>query len=431
MARARSFVDRFLANALIALALIAAGWTGEAGAQNRPQQGARAPSGWTLCNETSFVLEAATGKPSGRAVQIEGWKRIRPGECVLAMQGALTRGVHYVYARTSDAHRGGRREWGGDSEYCVNATDDATFRGESSQICQQPNSAMRGFRKVLINKRDSWRTSFAEAGRLSVYGARTQGINRLIVDAGLEFGNVGADPRRVAAALQRLRTEARLAANASEAQIIDELERIAERRARDIGLRLCNKTPNRVWASVARRKGEGWESRGWWPLAPNGCSRVLDEVLTPGNYFVHAMMESAQGERYLAKPGESFCTSPSRFAILGRERCEPRYYNDTLFVPFRIETSGMTVEFSDRDFLPFGQSQPRALTAQATPDITPQAGGIVRGVAPASAGEQGTLRDMVPGLGAPPSSAPPKSQPQQRPSGALRPTTPQPQNPPS
>ena len=60
------------------------------GAPGSAQSGSA--SGWDLCNQTSFVLEAATGRPENKSVIVEGWTRIRPGECRTALAGPLKPG---------------------------------------------------------------------------------------------------------------------------------------------------------------------------------------------------------------------------------------------------------------------------------------------------------------------------------------------------
>ena len=151
--------------------------------------------------------------------------------------------------------------------------------------------------------------------------------------------------------------------------MIDALETAARRRADQVGLTLCNRTRGRMWTAVARRRGEGWESRGWWPLSPGGCVRTIDEVLIQDVYFVHAMLESRDGPRYLAAGGEPFCTSAARFAILGREHCDTRYYQTTLFTPISArDRDGLVVDFEERDFLEPGVA-PRQL--QAAPQASP------------------------------------------------------------
>jgi uncharacterized membrane protein len=352
MAPARSSVDFapvFWAVALAALLcfLVAA----QAWAQSQKPR-----NGWELCNFTSYILEAATGRPDNRAVAVQGWIRLRPGQCALAAPAPLTRGVHYVYARTSTAHRGGRRQWGGDAKLCVDPS--SSFAMQNPASCEQMGLEERQFRRVQINKREQWRTSFAEANKLSVYSARSQGVQRLLADAGFDVRTAAGedDPRRAAAAISQFRGQARLPPSANEDQIIDALETNARRRAASIGLTLCNRASSRIWTAIARRRGEGWESRGWWALSPGGCARTIDDPLAPSAYFVHAVLESAQGERYLASAGEAFCTSPSKFAILERTRCGERYYDESLFTALTSDgREGLVVEFKEPDFLPSGQ----------------------------------------------------------------------------
>lgn len=353
MAPARSFNRLATAAALFVLALTLI--AGAALAQQATQRRGT-PSGWSLCNDTSYVLEAATGRPDGRAVLVQGWVRLRPGECQVAVAAPLTRGTHYLYARTSQAHRGGRRQWGGDANVCVEPTNNFTI--ENPPQCEAIGFETRRFRQVNINRRDSWRTSFAEATPYTAARAQAAGLQRLLTDAGYEIreGRSGVDPRQVAAALAQFRSTARIPATTSMPGYIDALENAARRRSSQLGLTLCNRTNSRIWTAVARRRGDGWESRGWWPLGPGGCARTIDEALIQESYYVHATMESADGDRVLASGGELFCVSPARFAVLGRERCNERFYDTAYFT--RITSTGrpgLVVEFSEREFLPAGE----------------------------------------------------------------------------
>lgn len=359
MAPARSF-NRFALGGLVlavALALLASAAIA--------QQRRGAAQGWSLCNDTSYVLEAATGRPDGRAILVQGWVRIRPGECQVAVNAPLTRGTHYLYARTSQAHRGGRRQWGGDANICVEPANNFTI--ENPPQCEAIGFETRRFRQVNINRRESWRTSFAEATPYTAQRAQAAGLQRLLIDAGYEIreGRSGVDPRQVAAALAQFRAQARIAPNTSMPGYIDALETAARRRSGQLGLTLCNRTNARIWTAIARRRGDGWESRGWWPLGPGGCARTIDEALMQESYFIHATMESEDGDRVLASGGEPFCVSPARFAVLGRERCAERYYDTAYFT--RITSTGrpgLVVEFSEREFLPAGE-RPRIVAASS------------------------------------------------------------------
>jgi hypothetical protein len=78
-------------------------------------------------------------------------------------------------------------------------------------------------------------------------------------------------------------------------------------------------------------------------------------------YFVHATLETQDGPRFLAAGGAPFCSSPARFAILGREQCAERYYETTLFTPVPTRNRpGLVLDFEERDFLPVGEA-PRIL----------------------------------------------------------------------
>jgi len=357
-------------------------------AGNALAQQQRAPNGWQICNETTYVLEAATARPDGRSIQVQGWTRLRPGECRVAVAAPLARGTHYLYARTSSAHRGGRQQWTGDARLCVDPT--RQFQIENPPRCTDTYEERR-FRRVQINKRDTWRTSFSEASQHTQARARQMGLQRLLEDAGYDVreGRRGVDPRRIAQSIAEFRASARLSPNATQDQLIDALETAARRRAGQVGLTLCNRTRGRVWTAIARRRGEGWESRGWWALAPGGCVRTIDEVLIQEVYYVHASLDSANGPRYLAAGGEAFCTSPARFAILGRERCEDRYYQTTLFTRIGARNrDGLVVDFEDRDFLEPGVV-PRQLTSATGDDADrPASSAARRGFVPPSAPTQ-------------------------------------------
>ncbi len=391
MALARSFIKStalaFGVFCVAAAALLAVAH--DANAQQRQRQ-QRASGGWQICNETSYVLEASTGRPDGRAILVQGWTRLRPGECRLAVAAPLARGTHYLYARTSNAHRGGRRQWGGDAVLCVDPGSPFTI--ENPPQCAAMGLEARNFRRVQINKRETWRTSFAEAQPFTLSRARQAGLQRLLDDAGYDIreGRRGVDPRRIAQAIAQFRASARLQPNASENQLIDALETAARRRSEQVGLTLCNRTRARVWTAVARRRGEGWESRGWWPLAAGGCVRTLDEVLIQDVYYVYAALESEEGPRLLAAGGEPFCTSPARFAILGRERCSDRFYDTAIFTPISARNrDGLVVDFEDRDFLEPGVT-PREVTSAASrtvPDVVDDEG-VRRGLPPPTAQEQ-------------------------------------------
>jgi uncharacterized membrane protein len=399
MAQAPSFAKALASLAIgIAAALFVLAAPTPAAAQQA------ATDGWVVCNETSYIIETAVGRPDGRAVMVRGWVRLLPGECRQAAPQPLARGVHYLYGRTSAAHRGGLRQWGGDATLCVNTT--ASFQGQNPSSCSQIGLVERGFRRVNINQPGRWRTSFAEATPFTLARARQQGLQRLLVDAGYDVrGPSGVtDVRRLSAAIEQFRTEANLPVSATDDQLMNALESVARRRTDQFGLQLCNRTPQPIWTAIARRRGEGWESRGWWQVASGDCATTIDEALLQGFYFVHAVMETPQGERKLATSGEAFCISPAKFAIIGREDCDRRFFDSALFTAVRTDGKpGLIIEFAERDFLPPGIEPQRASGARAVDVPGPAAPvqapdrGVERGARPAPAPAKPPAAQTQPG----------------------------------
>ena len=116
--------------------------------------------GWEICNETSYIIEASTGRYEGQGVVVEGWTRLRPGACERVIEGNLRPGVHYLFGRSSTAHRGGRKIWGGQSQLCIDPT--GSFAVENIPDCGIMGLEAREFRPVLIEDSKRWRTSFTE-----------------------------------------------------------------------------------------------------------------------------------------------------------------------------------------------------------------------------------------------------------------------------
>ncbi|MFN4185587.1 MAG: DUF1036 domain-containing protein [Hyphomonas sp.] len=310
--------------------------------------------GWKLCNRTSYVIEAAVGRQEGTGVTVEGWTKLHPGSCRIALPGPLKVGVHYLYARTSTAHLGGGREWGGRHELCVDPT--GGFSLESPPDCAAMGLETQGFRPVDITKDGTWTNQFTEIDNYSEDAARNAGLQRLLDEAGVVSGNVdghiGQRTRSAIADFLKLRG---LPANLSDSDLIDYLEQAAEERGRNVGFTLCNRTKNRIWSSIARRSPEGWESRGWWRIEAGGCARVIDRPLRGSEHFVYAEMEDGAQLRTLANANEAFCVGRAKFAISGREDCEVSAYRTALFTrtPAPVERK-LVYEFFARDFTQAG-----------------------------------------------------------------------------
>lgn len=323
-----------------------------------PSASAQQGNGWSVCNETSYIIQVVTGRPEGGGTVVQGWTKVRPGACETVLASPLTPGAHYLYAESSGAHRGGLKTWKGDEPLCVEGL--VSFTIESVPDCDVMGLDVRLFRPVLIESRTKWETVIKETQTYSrtdrVPNAQAAGVQRLLNDAGVYNGavdgNLGA---RTRGAIREFLKDRNLPAETSDTDLIDILEQVSLDRARNVGLTLCNRTEGRIWSAIGRRNGDGWESRGWWLLEAGGCARVIDEPLLQTEHFVFGEMEGEgeAGPRQLLRGTDTFCVARAKFAITGRENCGSSAYRSALFASTSVPVDRKLVfEFFERDFGP-------------------------------------------------------------------------------
>ncbi len=299
-----------------------------------------------VCNETSFMVEIAMAwrTPSGLAA--EGWTRVRPGECVEAGPETDER-EQYLYARTSPAYLGGVREWRGGQPVCVDQQD---FTFEGAADCAALGLEERSFRRLREEERR--RATLVEPAD---YGARADdaGLQRLLQSAGFDVrvidGYVGRRTRRE---IRDFESDAGRSFGEDRAGLMDALHAAALERNASAGLRICNEADAVIAAAVARPRGEGWESRGWWRIAPGACVRALAVRLTDNEAYVYAeKLADGVSPAPLTGGDEAFCIAPARFLAEGRGDCETRAYETAAFRAAPEPVDGASqVTFDDGDF---------------------------------------------------------------------------------
>jgi uncharacterized membrane protein len=306
-----------------------------------------------LCNQTSFVIQLASGWAVDGGVAIEGWTRIRPGGCAEVATDVDLEGDQpiFYYAKTSAAYPGGVREWRGGIPLCV---DEADFEVVANTRCAALGLASRDF--MIREGDDRDRTLLVEPAN---YGSRADdaGLQRLLQAAGYAISSVdGYIGRGTRNAMNAFISDQELGSRPSDNRLMDLLEAQAlERNARS-GLLVCNESSTDIAAALANRVDDIWQSRGWWRLHNGECARLVATRLETSNSFYYAERINA-GERRAINDGEdAFCYAPSRFVAEGRINCADRGYATARFrrIP-DPEDGGVRVDIRDVDFERTGQ----------------------------------------------------------------------------
>lgn len=271
-----------------------------------------------LCNRSSYIIYAATGAFSAGEVAMQGWTRIAPGRCAVAITTDLTAHAYYLFARSSRAHAGSPRAWNGQTNLCVKDKDFALSLPAGGR-CTAPETYELPFAALDTHHRRSWTATFRETPDLgSMQNAERAGLKRLLADIGTrDTGN----PKTVDAALADLRRRLHVPAGADASALFDALETQAMKSAIPAGYTICNDTDKPAWAALGQKKGTVFVSRGWWTVAAGTCAQAITEPLA--NNPVYLRVERPNGAPLVVGP-EKFCVTNIEFEIQGRERCTQR-----------------------------------------------------------------------------------------------------------
>ncbi len=311
---------------------------------------------YRFCNVTSYELQLAVGiRQSSGFWATRGWWPLPSGECRAVIKGRLSQSSYYTFARSSFAHSGPTRAWGGGQTLCTGKLQfEATSDG--SEQCG-PGLEAQGFAKVETGGKTSWTTTLAESpGYKTLEQARIAGLQRLLADLGRYQGDIdGVQTPKFAEALAQARTAYAIALTDDATTLYNKLHAEAMKAQTALGLTFCNRTQDPVWAALARETQGKKVSQGWWHLQPGQCEKVIRDRLS--ERFVYAFAEhSGEGADQPWKGQFNFCTRSQIFEIEGAEDCEGRGFKKTGFL--QIDTGsqpGVTFEFRKEEPPPQGQ----------------------------------------------------------------------------
>jgi uncharacterized membrane protein len=258
-----------------------------------------------VCNQTSYIIYAAIGYQERNDAVTRGWTRIVPGDCTDVFSAPLTAPAYYLYAKSSQAHSGPARAWGGKIRLCAKDTNFALHQPLIMESCPDDSFVMP-FSRVDTKGEASWSTTLTESPRISSLElARQAGIARLLIDSGYKLRDSGS----AEAALKSFRLRMKMSAHASNADLFDALEAEALKAAAPAGYSVCNDSDGPIYAAIGMHDAKNWDARGWWKVSPGGCARVLTKPLSNDRIFL-----LAQGPK-----NPNLVSGPTRFCIANIE----------------------------------------------------------------------------------------------------------------
>ena len=208
----------------------------------------------TLCNRTSYQMEAAIGLEKRANVTTRGWFRIDPGQCKQAIDGAYDSDMAYVHARTPPVYGSAPLPQNGNAEFCIRSGDFEIANGRSCPVTQQarfspaqPSDSPKG---PAIN--------LAEEADYDDAQARLAGIQRLLVIAGYDASPIdGVQGAKTQAALAKFLHDRKLAADAAAAPNFFDTLLDAARNPEGLGFSWCSGL-GFIWCSFHWCSGLGF-----------------------------------------------------------------------------------------------------------------------------------------------------------------------------
>ncbi|MBL6852591.1 MAG: DUF1036 domain-containing protein [Alphaproteobacteria bacterium] len=288
-----------------------------------------------VCNRTSYVLYTATASDAHSGINSQGWARVAPGDCRVALPADLSAPAYYIYARTSRAHSGAARAWGGDKPICVKDTNFATQNAFSARDCLSDDFYQLPFALVDTHHLRSWTTTFSESPALAtLQQAQIAGFKRLLQDLGYRIAAVDGKPDPAAdGALVDFRKRMRIAPNATIDDLFDALETEALKTATPSGYSVCNDTAKAVAAALAQRQGTTWVAHGWWKIGAGSCAKLVAELGSIDSLYL--FVQKVNGPP-LVTGKEKFCVADIQFDIEGRTNCGKRGLTEIGFLETKV-----------------------------------------------------------------------------------------------
>jgi uncharacterized membrane protein len=283
---------------------------------------APAQAALTLCNRTSYILYAATSAIQSPRSETQGWTRIAPGDCNLTRKEPLTAETYLVHARSSFAHSGPARAWGGNYPVCVKDANFATRQGVTQPYCTADDTFALPFAPLDNHGRSVWTMNFDEKPAMDMTQAQLAGVKRLLSDNGYKIARInGAPDKATGAALADFRKKMRFTPTDGNVELFNALEREARKTIAPAGYTVCNDSREAMLVALAQRDGGKPVSRGWWTVHPGACAKTITNALASDAVYLLAQRKSGAS---IVTGSQRFCITAAAFEIQGAGNCKTR-----------------------------------------------------------------------------------------------------------
>jgi uncharacterized membrane protein len=306
----------------------------------------------TLCNRTSYRMEAAIGLEKRANVATRGWFRLDPGQCRQVLDGPLDVDMAYVHSRTPSVYGSAPLPQDGQAEFCIRNGD---FDIASARSCPASQQAHFSAAKPADSPKGPV-VNLAEEANYDDAQARLAGIQRLLVIAGYDAYPIdGVQGAKTQAALAKFLADRKLAADAaSAANFFDTLIEAAAK-PEGVGFSWCNDTKYAVMASIGVVEMGAIVTRGWYRVEAGQCVRP---DLRGDPHRLYSYAEAVDGNGRTVKRGDTplawggtvaLCTRDGRFEVSDHKDCATRGLNSAGFAVIDLGAQpSMIVRFKEQ-----------------------------------------------------------------------------------
>jgi uncharacterized membrane protein len=311
----------------------------------------QAQAGLTLCNRTSYRVQAAIGLEKRAIVATRGWFRLDPGECKPVLDGTLDADMVYLHARTPPLYGSAPIAQSGQAELCVRDGDFDMADGRGCPVSQQAR-----FAAARPSDQPSGPTvNLAEEADYDDTQARLAGIQRLLAIAGYDAYPIDGVPgAKTQAALAKFLADRKLPADAAaQPAFFDTLLEAANNPA-GAGFAWCNDTKYTVMAALGVVEMGAIVTRGWYRVDAGRCLRP-DLRGDPRRLYSYA--EAVDGSGRTIKTGDAalawggevpLCTRDGKFDLSNHKDCAARGLNSARFAVIDVGANpSTTVRFKE------------------------------------------------------------------------------------